>query len=947
MFNRHTNKFKRFMHDENDDSSIGHNDVSVIYEDQQQVLWVGTLGGGLCKFYDGDQNFKSYRSGPEDETINSNFITSISEDSNGGLWVGTLYGGANHFDRFTETFKHYMHDDDDPTSLTNNNVRDLLCDDKGRLWIGTDYGLNLYNPIEKEFKHFNLNIGGLSSDFVKDVFQDSKGQIWVGTQNGFNMFFEDTQRFSAYFNDENDIFSISNNNVLTIAEDHTGNIWIGTDEGGLNMLDYYSRKFANYRHQANNKQSLVGGNVRAFLEDNEGNIWAATRGGGLNKYDKNLKYVKAYQPDVNNPFSLNNSKIMALEMDTAGIIWVGTEGGGINRFDPATGKFSHSGNDIKYAALSSTDVLSLYLDEAGILWIGTLRGGLNRFDPATGVFRTYVYDRTDNNSISDNNVSTIFKAKNGEFWVGTFDGLNLFDTETEKFKRYVGTPTSTNRLSDNYVKSLYEDTDGMLWIGTTGGLNQFDRESGEFKAYLIDDGLPNEVIYGILEDQSKQLWISTNKGLSCWNRKEETFRNYSTHDGLQGNEFNTGASLEDQQGRMFFGGLNGFNVFYPDSIQTNGFIPPVVLSGFTIFNKPVEIGKGILKYDISETDEIVLDHDQTVFSIEFAALNFTSAQKNQYKYKLKGFQEEWSNIGSRRFVTFTNLDPGAYEFCVLGSNNDGVWNNKGRSLRIIVRPAYWQTQWFTAIIVGVVLFALFLFIMVREANIKIQKKKLEEQVNERTAEIVKEKEAKEVLLKEIHHRVKNNLQVITSLLRLQSHHVEDEKMLELFAESQNRVVSMALIHEKIYESKDLAHVDLREYVMQLTENLISTYNLKKDIGLDIDVRVTTLSLDVLTPVGLILNELISNALKYGFGPEESGTITVHLDKVTKDKFRLIVGDNGVGLPEEVWNDQESQSFGLELVRTLSDQLDGTLTRLPREGTFFELVFKEKTSPSLN
>jgi ligand-binding sensor domain-containing protein/two-component sensor histidine kinase len=946
-FNRKTHEFQHFEHQKSKASSLSHNDVSVIFEDDQHVLWIGTLGGGLSKFFDDSGQFKRYTTGAGEGSLSSNYVTKIEEDENGALWIGTVYGGLNMFDRFTERFTQFVNDVDDPTSLSSNNVKDLHIDRSGDMWVATDNGLNLYNQIENQFVRFGAYDKGLSSSFVNVIFEDDHGILWVGTQNGLNVYDVGGNYFKGYHKDENDRFTISSNNILSMIQDRTGNLWIGTDEGGINILDYHSRKFSNYRHQANRESSLLGNNVRTFSEDSVGNIWVGTRGGGLNKFSKDLAFIKSFVPKHRSSNALNSPNVMAIRADAEGNLWVATQGNGINKFDPKTEQFTNVGNDISYGAISSMDVLSLHIDKEGIVWAGTVRGGLNRFDPKTKVWKTFASERDNLQTISDDNVSTIFEDSQGDMWIGTFNGFNKFDRETETFQRFMSDQEDPTKISQNYVKSIFEDSQGFIWIGTTGGLNRYDSQTGEFEYWLIRDGLPNEVIYGIIEDAKGQLWISTNKGISCFDRAADKFRNYTTSDGLQGNEFNTGASLEASDGRILFGGLNGFNAFYPDSITNNNYEPPIVLTGFSIFNSEVQLEDGVLDMDISETYEVELRSDQTVFSIEFAALNFTAAPKNEFAYKLVGFQDNWSYVGNRRFVTFTNLDPGEYLFVVKGSNNDGLWNEDGRSLRIIIKPALWQTQWFRAILVFGALFIIFLVVKVREHNMKVQKLRLEEIVQERTSEIRKEKEAKEVLLKEIHHRVKNNLQVITSLLRLQSYHVEDEKMLSLFSESQNRIVSMALIHEKIYESKDLAHIDLSEYVEQLTENLIQTYSLAQEITLDIDVRVNSLSLDILTPIGLILNELISNAVKYGFEDRDTGVITVHLDRVTKDKYRMIVGDNGVGLPDKMWTEEEPQTFGLELVRALSEQVDGELIRLDREGTFFELIFCEKTSPEVN
>lgn len=943
-FDRFTDRFTHYQHDPENESSLSHNDVSVIFEDEQKVLWIGTLGGGLNKRFE-EGRFKRYNRESGESRMESDFVTSIAEDANGGIWVGTQYGGLQYFDRFNEKFESFQPSEVDENSISSKDVRGLLYDSNDQLWVATDQGLDVYDPLQKTFTHFDDN--GLSTEMTTCIFEDNQGLIWLGTQNGLHLYFPETGYFKAYFNNENDLYSISNNVITCLVQDNTGNLWVGTDEGGLNKLDYHSRKFDLYRHDAS-KRGLWGTNVRAFAEDNKrGHLYVATRGGALNQFDEGLEVERHYVPDLNDPYAIQGEKVMALALQDDGMLWVGTHGQGISKFNPETGQFSHKGNDIRYAAISSQDALCMHFSSSDLLWIGTIGGGLNRLETGSMRFRTYIHDYADSTTLSDDNVSAIYTDSEGVLWVGTFHGLNRFDAKSETFERFYAKPNDPKTISDNYVKSIYEDSNGNLWIGTTGGLNMYDRGAGVFVSYTVQQGLPNDVIYGILEDKGGNLWLSTNKGISQFDPVNETFHNYTTFDGLQGNEFNTGASMESVDGRMFFGGLNGFNIFHPDSIGTNESIPPIVLTGFSIFNKPVELGQGILERDINETQRVELTGEQSVFSLEFAALSYNASSENEYAYKLLGFVDEWSYIGKRRFVTFTNLDPGTYTFIVKGSNNDGIWNEEGRKLIIDIKPEFWQTTWFSWTVAMSLIFLVFLFVQVRERTLRVQRERLELLVSERTAEILREKEGKEVLLKEIHHRVKNNLQVITSLLRLQSYHIDDKKALELFEESQNRVVSMALIHEKIYESRDLAGINLQEYVLQLTENLIATYNLKQSIELDVDIRITDLNLDTLTPIGLILNEVISNAIKYGFKGEEGDTITVHLDRATEDKFRMLVGDNGAGLPAELWEAESSPTLGLELIRTLADQIDGELNRLPRKGTYFELIFSEKISPSLD
>ncbi len=346
--------------------------------------------------------------------------------------------------------------------------------------------------------------------------------------------------------------------------------------------------------------------------------------------------------------------------------------------------------------MSKNRVNTIYEDKAGILWIGTMRG-FNRFDRKKKTFSRYTNIPGKDDSLSNNYVNIIYEDRSKVLWIGTKGGLNQFHRESETFSRWNREPGNPNSLSNDIISSIWEDEKGVLWIGTSGGgLNKFDWKQGTFKHYLEKDGLPNSVIYSILGDEKGNLWMSTNKGISKFNPKKETFKNYDVRDGLQSNEFNGGAYYKSEDGEMFFGGINGFNAFYPSRITDNPHVPPIVITNFQVFNETVEIGEeSPLKQAITETEKIVLSYKDYFFSFDFAALDFTNPEKNKYAYKMERFNKGWIYCDSKnRFATYTNLDPGEYQFRVIGSNNDGIWNQKGASIKIIIVPPFWKTWWF-------------------------------------------------------------------------------------------------------------------------------------------------------------------------------------------------------------------------------------------------------------
>ena len=333
--------------------------------------------------------------------------------------------------------------------------------------------------------------------------------------------------------------------------------------------------------------------------------------------------------------------------------------------------------------------------KSGVLWIGTRGAGLNKFDREKEQFKHYKHIPDDPTSISHNWILAIYEDKSGIFWVGTFGGgLSKFDREKEQFKHYKHIPDDPTSISNNAVLEIYEDKSGIFWIGTNAGLNKFDREKEQFKHFTTKDGLPSDYISGILEDDYGNLWLSTPRGISKFNPQANKFKNYDQKDGLINMDFSFGGYLKSRSGELFFGGLNGLDVFHPDNIKKdNPHIPPIVITDFQLLHKSVPIGfdksknRTILEKSITETKEIELNYEDNVITFEFAALDFRCPEENQYAYMMEGFEKDWIYTdASRRYATYTNLDPGEYTFRVKGSNNAGIWNEEGASLKIKILP---------------------------------------------------------------------------------------------------------------------------------------------------------------------------------------------------------------------------------------------------------------------
>ncbi len=729
-FNRETEQFINYKNNFDNPHSLGNNHILCVYEDRQGVLWVGTYGGGLNRFDREKEQFIRYVHDPSDpKSLSHDNVLCIIEDSRGRLWIGTD-GGLNCFDRDSETFIRYQHDSRNPYSVSHDAVNRIYEDRAGRLWIGTwGGGLNLFDPLRNRFTRYMHKSGdpqSLSNNVIRSICEDRDGELWIGTDGGgLNIFDPDfpgkiRDQFIHYRTNTNDPNSLSSNVVLAIFEDKSGVLWIGTDFGGINKFNPGKRKFAKYRNSPDDSNSLSSDVIFSVYEDNQGIIWIGTNGGGLNRFDRQRNRFTHYVHDPGNPASLSDNRIRSICEDRYHRLWVATDNG-LNRFDPLNRNF------IKYFpdpdnpnSISHSDVWTLYKDRTGNLWVGTT-GGLNRFNYENERFIRYMPDENNPHSISDRFIWSIYEDSQNVFWIATnTGGLNRFDPKKETFVHYTEMPGDSGGLSDNKVLCIHEDRTGTLWFGTTKGLNKWDWETEKFIRFGVKAGLSSNTIQSILEDDHGNLWIGTNNGLSRFDPNTGRVRNYSENEGLQSKEFSVNACCRLGSGEMVFGGINGFNIFHPDSIKDNPGIPSVVITDFEIFNKSVAVGQEIhghvvLEKSISECEEIALCYKDNIISFEFAALHYVSPENNLYAYMMEGFEKTWNYTdANRRFASYTNLTPGKYVFRVRASNCDGVWNEKGKAIRITITPPFWKTLWFRILIIlfiaGCIVFGLIIII---------------------------------------------------------------------------------------------------------------------------------------------------------------------------------------------------------------------------------------------
>lgn len=835
----------------NNPNSLNNSYILSFLQDSHGIFWIGTNGGGVNRFDPENHQFTHYFVDPESIDSLGNIINVIYEDSSGELWIGTGGGGLKKFSPGSKTFTHFPVKADDANLLSYNTIDAIYRDHTGTLWIGTDAGLKKLN---RELNQ--LEPAGMIQQKVLAIYEDKHRQLWVGTNNGFyrfepntrqldyyqvpcddthfyranmiRVFYEDrlgkfwigseyglhifdrrNKTYHSYYADLKDPHSLINNRVSSIYEDRSGALWLGLRAGGLCKLNRTEQNFVHYYNNPKDPDSLIMRGVFAIYRDRDGVLWIGTFGEGLIAFNRDTGEFINYRNHPDDPNSLSDDKIWSICEDARGMIWVGTAGCGLNRFSRKTGKFFHYLHQPKNPNSLSSDFVSCIIeDEEENLWIAT-NGGLDKLDPQQKQFVHYKNNPKDPNTLVHNNAYVIYEDQSRILWIGTKGGLSRFDPISQTFTSYSIDARDPNSLIQSAIYSLCEDRRGVIWIGTSNGLIKFDHKEGTFLSYTEKEGLPNDVINGILEDHNGNLWLSTNKGVSRFNPETGQFKNYGVADGLQSYEFSGGCYFKGQNGELFFGGLHGFNAFFPDSVIDNPYVPPVVITDFKIFDQSVPVGKEvngrvILEKSITSLEAITLTHEHHTFSLEFAALNYIHSENNEYAYMMEGLEESWNYFGKRRFVTYANLAPGDYIFRVKASNNHGIWNEDGVSLEITVLPPFWVTWWFRLVLFILALLLIFAAYRVRTRLILKRNQELEAEVARRTTALKESEEKYRIVVERAHNgiiilqgdRIVFNNHQFTQLLGYSETEINNRPLLQLVAPEKQSEVNEFLTHCK-------------------------------------------------------------------------------------------------------------------------------------------------------
>ena len=752
FFNRNTDKFTRFVSNPSNPAALSANNVKQLYLDKQGNVIVGTLGGGLDVINSKTFAIKTYRHNNSDRfSISDDFVYSFQEAQDGKVWVGTESGTLDLFDIDKGTFQKFKFKDDFKI-VRGNNGTSLLKDHASNIWIGTnDNGLFCFNPISLQTKEYvkNKESKGLNNAIITSLFEKDN-EIYISTDGGgINILNPATETFRYMMNEPSNPFSLSNNAIYNMYSDKAGTLWVGTFQGGVNYYNPYKYKFRHYTCRIGCAKSLSNKSVLAIYQDKENNLWIGTDGGGLNLFKSDERGFESFQNNPQDASSISGNVVKSIFEDHFGNLWLGTYANGLNLMDRKTKKFKRFLNRKDDPnSLAHNNVWVIYEDRSYNLWIGTMGAGLDRYVPEKQTFIHYpsvsnTSLNSDGKSLSTTAIKTIFEDNKGNLWIGTEGGgLNLFNKNSNTFTWFQSNNKIKTAVANNDIRALFQDSKGAFWVGTANGLSVLNYSDMTFSYPEINNLLPNKVINGILEDAAGNLWISTNKGISRYNIDKKTIRNFDVKDGLQGNDFNYTSAFESAStGEMYFGGINGFNVFRPEEIVDNTVKPEVLLTHLRIKGKNVDVGdtingRVILENPLMETPRIVLSHYENVFEIEFAALSYVSPKKNQYEYMLEGVDKTWTKTtADKRVAAYMNLAPGKYTFRVRGSNNDGQWSEKEATLTVKILAPWWQTWWFRIFVTLVIIAALYFGYKLRMKNVAKQHQALERAVELRTNEL--------------------------------------------------------------------------------------------------------------------------------------------------------------------------------------------------------------------
>jgi signal transduction histidine kinase/ligand-binding sensor domain-containing protein/DNA-binding response OmpR family regulator len=936
--------FKVYKHISLDTTSLLSDAITALLQDKRGNIWIGT-NKGLVQYVPEKEIFKINPLVYPDE------ITSVYEDKKGDIyiscadsiyqlaydekltlrlirktWMGEGVIGFAEDSTFLWILSHealyqkdpksgavskYQYSGKDIASPTSENNA-LYKDSQGRFWISKSSGMDVLHPSSgKRIARWPIKKSNYfpEASNVIGVCEDEHHNMWMSTvSNGLLILDHALHKYEAVRNDPRDPASINSHQLKCIYKDRSGVIWVGSQNEGINKYDPIRQRFKNQVSEINTHTQRANRSVKSIYQDKLGYYWIGTDY-GLNKTDSNFHILKTFRHDPANPNSISLGGIVSITEDNTSNLLVGSWGGSLNKLNRAAHTFSH----YKYQdeidtidnQLASNCVMDIAVDKHNDLWLALINGYLERWDAETKKiehFNLHAFWLSD--LLIDNTI----------IWCANTAGLVRFNTITKKYQLFTG--KDFNQAWQR-VYAISKDKNNILWLATSHGLVHFDAVKKNAEVFNVTHGLLSDFILTLQIDKNGMIWASSDKGISKFNPITRQCFNYEKNDGIK---INAGYSYQNKNGMLFFGGTNGLNVFNPDEIVNNPTPPNIEITGFKLFNKPVPIGSSMLKQSINTTREIILDFDQTVITFEFVALNLTLSEKNQYAYQLEGFDTEWQLIGTRREATFTNLDPGIYTFRVKASNNDGIWNEKGTSISLIIQPPFWKTWWFKTLLGLVLVLGIIFWNRYKTYRIRARNDELQSIVNMRTLQLEKQKTEAERMATALHETDQKRIRFLINI----SHEFRTpltliinpvEKIISKIADypeissllrtiSRNSKSLLNLINQVLDMRKletnnmtlEVGQHNIHAYLQNIYESFMPLAESQKiSFSFNTNLKNDLMWFDA-QKIERVLINLLSNAFKF---TPNAGAIELQATKSEHDDFVTIkIRDTGIGIPND-------------------------------------------------
>ncbi|MDR1682266.1 MAG: response regulator [Candidatus Symbiothrix sp.] len=943
VYDCETESFSLFLHKPENHNSIASDAVTDIANDAAGNLWIATYSNGVDYYDKTTRQFVHFNRTTLPE-LPSDYVWTIADDRKGRLYIGHVNDGLSVLNLNDRSVKNYTHQPDNPFSLPNNNVRTIFIDNLGNIWVGSDGGLALFNPDTEQFVCFKTDgrkTGSLISNVVFSIMQTNDNQLWIGTENGGvsilnlnnKMFLSPKEiTFQNIYPSDGET-GLSYSTVRTVFQDNFGNVWIGTYSGGINFINKNPDFFHKWQHSLHDQtNSLPSQTAWGICEDNAGAIWIGTNGGGICTYYNGLRtavYTKENR-------QLSDNYILSALKDSDGNLWFGTYEGGIIIYDSRKKQFS----DFRSADFNIKTIRCFFEDQYKTIWIGSDNEGMFSYHLPSKMLKKYTAKI--HNLPSDNNIRAIAKDAQGRLWVGSFGvGLCILDSmfnSIAEFHREAG-------FYSNAVSCIFKDSRQRMWVGTSEGLILFPNTENlsDFIIFTEKNGLKNSYIRAVIEDSEGKIWFSSNDGIASYDETKNKFYNYDYSHGLPAGQFMDGSTLRASNGYLYFGSQNGVCRFNPKEITNRRALPPVSIIGFRYYTGRTEPETTEGDYPVS-SGTAQLKYNQNTFTLTFNVMDYAFANQIEYAYQMKGLNDEWYEIGKTNEVVFRNLPSGTYLFSVRSRLNNQDWSEQTASFNVKIHPPLYWTWWAKLIYILIVIAIILYIASFYKKRIQLESQLYMEKENIRQQQVLNNDKLQ--FFTNITHELRTPLTLIIGPLEDLSNDAslseQSEKKISLIYKNASRLLDLInrILDFRKTETNNLPLRVSKGDIAKLMQEIVLKYkelnrNSELLFTLSVETGNTVLFFDP-EIVSMILDNLLSNAFKY----TRQGEIRVSLRDITENELaytEIEVSDTGCGIPaselEKIFdryyqvkgkNQASGTGVGLSLVKNLAAVHQGVI-----------------------